>query len=130
MELAIIALLALTAASTVTAEVGFVYVAGIKRAYDKGIWMPVEMKILALVLFIPGWIGDVCFNAIRGTVMFRELPKWTDSEWTFSARVQRHIDEQHLLESYEQSNDYRIALRWAILLNEFDKNHIRFPTKV
>jgi hypothetical protein len=77
--------------------------------------IPIDWKILLIVVMLIGFLGDIVFNVFRGTFIFRELPH----EWLFSSRVQRHIYHPEL-------GHYTDALRWALILNTGDPRHIKY----
>jgi hypothetical protein len=89
----------------------------VTRAYirERPADLPLDWKILLIVVLIVGFFGDIVFNVFRGTFIFRELPR----EWLFSARVQRHVYHPEL-------GNYNAALRWALILNTGDPGHIKY----
>lgn len=100
--------------ATFVVETAFVYCATCKRLLEMGL-LPRDMLAAAYVWLVLGGLADVVFNLIRGTIEFREWPRW--GEWTFSARVKRHV---------RTADDWRRikADRWARLLNAIDPGHI------
>jgi hypothetical protein len=105
--------------SSATIEIAYVYATSVKKAHDAGLWIPREMLVIAYVMLVIGAPADVLFNWTRGSMMYRERPRW--GEWTFSARVERIAnDESHPKHAY--------AIDWAILLNHFHDGHIRYTS--
>lgn len=72
-----------------------------------------ELRDVVGFWLVVGWPCDVLFNWWRGSWMFKERPR----KWTFSSRIQYHID--HL----DKSKRPMKALRWADVLN-IDDGHI------
>ena len=65
---------------------------------------------LALVI---GLVADVIFNALWGTVIFRELPK----EWSFTDRLKRHWHGGDKVQM-------KRALPWVDRVNAIDPGHV------
>ena len=94
----------------------FLIYAAWKAAKDAGRAVPLLATILigAVVLF--GYLVDVIYNAIVGSVIFLEAP-WVESwkvwTWTFTARLKRH----------KPYTDWRgrEARFWAGLLDPFEQ---------
>lgn len=105
----------------------FFHVMNVKRVLEEtegmGLTLPRRMKLTAYFWLVVGYPADVWFNVTRGSRLFREAPKLFDGEWTFSARVQRHIDNgpgdlNHIDWRFEE------AFEWAMILNISDPGHI------
>ena len=111
----ILLLLIITAASTFVVYTAFMALSTAKRmlALDA---LPIEMKLTAYALLVMGYPADILFNLIRGTIIFRELPR----EFLFSSRVQRHYKRIGI-----DNERYRTAAYWAKVLNAADPGHIR-----
>lgn len=111
---------AATWVSSFLIETGFVYVMTVKGLMDRGYDLPEDMIANAYIWLVVGTPNDVLFNLMKGTRIFKELPRW--GEWMFSSRVQRHVDE---------SDGWRkeTALSWALVLNAIDPSgeHIKIP---
>lgn len=67
------------------------------------------VKYPAYVFLSVGAMTDIVFNAIFGTVIFRELPR----EFFFTNRVKRHVKTGHPK-----------AKEWAERINKIFPNHI------
>ena len=63
----------------------------------------------AYVFLAVGAVFDVLFNAVWGTIIFRELPQ----EFFFTARVKRHVKDGN-----------EKALEWKDRINKISANHI------
>lgn len=61
----------------------------LKRAKDAG-RLPREGRIFGAPLLIFGLLLNAFINATLLSIVFLELPKWREGEWTFSERVGRH----------------------------------------
>jgi hypothetical protein len=105
--------LVVVAASTFIVESAFLGLGSARRAQAAGV-LSGEVKLVAYLLVLIGLPADVTFNLVRGTLMFRELPR----ELLFSSRVKRHVRE---------STGWRHdkALQWMAFLNVVDPGHIR-----
>lgn len=71
------------------------------------------VQIPIFVAFIVGLFADVLFNAIWGTVIFRELPR----EWIFTDRLKRHWRG-------DDSKQRRRAAPWVRQVNLIDPGHV------
>jgi len=75
---------------------------------------------MGLVLLIPiylslaiGILADVLFNAIWGTIIFRERPR----EYLFTSRLQRHWNGP-------SAKQYARAAPWVARVNLIDPGHV------
>lgn len=59
-----------------------------------------KVKVPVYVALVIGILADVIFNAIWGTIIFREPPQ----EWTFTERLSRHRDNPKAAEWIRQVN--------------------------
>jgi hypothetical protein len=105
----------LVVCSSAVTSIAFVYCYGVAALRARGIWMPVDMRLIARLLYVLGAAADAAFNLIRGRVVFRE---WSQHGVMFSNRVQWHID-------HSDGDRVRTALRWAHLLNAVAPDHIK-----
>ena len=71
------------------------------------------------VLFV---FADAAFNAVYGSIIFRELPQWQEREWLFTARVKRHFRN---IDGGSTPAQVRAAKGWARDLNSVDPGHVR-----
>jgi hypothetical protein len=91
-----------------------------KRILAAGVELGPFERLVCYVLLLVGWPADVVYNAIVGTWMFREWPKWHRLELTFSARVGRLVNSG-------DSERRAKALERARMLNAADPGHIKVP---
>lgn len=75
------------------------------------IWMEKKMKPLYYPFGIIFVIQDVAYNAVCGTIMFKERPR----EWLFTTRLKR-------LDAAGQLPD--CTIRFKHVLNEIDPGHV------
>lgn len=76
-------------------------------------------KIAGRIALAIGWPGDVCFNALYGSIIFRTRPR----ELTFSSRVQDNIDVP------PDAQAASAAFLWGTRLNQIWPGHIRMEPR-
>ena len=82
----------------------------LKKSKDEMGWVLLIPIYLSLAL---GVLADVLFNAIWGTIIFRELPR----ELMFTSRLKRHW--------YGTDKQQRVrATDWVIRVNLIDPDHV------
>ena len=91
----------------------------IRRFFDDFGWIVGSMTLTSLVV---GVLSDVLFNAIVGTLVFRELPR----EFLFTDRVKRWDNKAAAAMSAEKDLNYRerMGYLWAARLNRIMPNHV------
>lgn len=66
---------------------------------------------------IVGLLADIVFNAVWGTIIFRELPQWHKRELLFTSRLKRHW--------YRGTPENRARAKpWVKRLNAIDPGHV------
>ncbi len=83
----------------------YLAVMNLKRARDKGT-LPNAAKCFGYPILIVGYVLDILFNLIVGTVLFLELPR----EFVFTSRLSRHLS----------SNGYKFKVAIWICKNLLD----------
>lgn len=101
---------------------GFYVVAGYERARALNVRVPIGGHVVAILWYAVGAPGDAVYNAIIGSIRFREAPKWREGEWMYSGRVQRLVNRNDT-----RDWRYRLAFRWAEVLNAIAPGHITLP---
>lgn len=108
-----------TTGSTVYVYVAFLALCTAKRmraaAKARGLKLPVGLRIVCWALYFGGVPADVIYNWTVGNWAFRLQSPW---KWTYSARVQWHVD--HLAQSKRPGT----AVLWGVLLDAGDTGHI------
>jgi hypothetical protein len=92
--------------------IGFIFYAGALSAWGN---MRIGIKILIAPALIIFFFADVIFDMVAGTILFRELPGWTEKRFTFSQRC-----EYHWLDAGFNGS---VAGAFCFLLNSISKNH-------
>jgi hypothetical protein len=109
--------LVVTVFSTFYVYTAFLALCTVQRMRAAKVWMPWEMKVLAIFILVTGWPADVIFNITRGSFVYRELPwRVLTGEFTFSSRTKR------MMRAGGKSRER--ATPWAFLLNAGDEGHI------
>lgn len=103
--------------ATFVVYTAFMQVSSAKRALALWVRLPRDIRLVTYFWLIVGLAADVVFNATRGTLMFRELPR----ELLFTSRIKRHVRESANKSEWR----YRKACEWRDILNAIDPGHIR-----
>jgi hypothetical protein len=87
----------------------------IQNAREQNVWMPWWVKAIGRALYYPGALADIAFNQTIAPFLARELHP---HGWTFSNRVQWHIDNP--ADSWHDG-----AVGYARFLNFVRRDHIK-----
>lgn len=85
----------------------------IHRLHKEGVKLGLVIRIPMFIALVLGLLADVLFNAIWGTLIFRELPK----EWLFTDRLKRHWRG-------ENAKQIGRAANWVHRVNLVDPGHV------
>lgn len=126
--------LALAVYSWFATWTGFFVMATAKRIIREGAEIPLRGQVMVLIWLVLGWPGDFIYNAIIGTIEYREFPKWLRGEFMYSHRIERLANHREAVVDvfpadglvHYQGNDWRRdkALPFARMLNGGDPGHI------
>ncbi len=97
----------------------YVILFGIKRYYDYEAW-PVWLKYPAYVFFGVGYILDIVWNIVFGSILLLQLPI-KDKDQTFSKRL-NYIHDTH------RPDHWRVRIAdfiGVLMLNIADEDHYR-----
>jgi len=95
---------------------GFFVMASAKRVRDAGVGIPSGGRLIIYAWLLFGGVGDFFYNALIGSFVFREFPKWHRGELLYSHRIERHANGS----GWRRDK----ALPIAELLNAADEGHI------
>lgn len=90
--------------------IGYPTIRRLKNQRDEFGWV---VKVPIYVALVLGVVADVVFNAVWGSIIFRELPR----EWLFTDRLKRH---------WHGGDDKQIkrAAPWVRRVNAIDPGHV------
>lgn len=110
--------------STFVIYTAFFVLASLRNVMKAGVEIPTDMRVVGFLWYVIGAPADAVYNVYRGLLAFHEGPRW--GEWTFSQRVQRHVDN-----GPGDGWRYHEAVRWGRLMNAAWPGHIlRLPGNV
>ena len=95
---------------------GFFVMASAKRVRDAGVKIPHGGRLVVYIWLALGGPGDFIYNALIGSWVYRELPKWHRGELLYSHRIERHANGS----GWRRDK----ARPLALVLNAADEGHI------
>lgn len=115
----------IVASSTVYVYVAFMALCTAKRMRDDarrgGYKLPRDLVAVCYALYITGVPADVIYNWTVGNWRFKAWRFNTPWKWTYTARVQWH------LENPTRSTNYQAAELWGRILISGDPGHVTWP---
>jgi hypothetical protein len=99
---------------------GFFVIASAKRVRKAGVKIPHGGRLVVYIWLALGGPGDFVYNALIGSFVYLELPKWHRGELLYSHRIERLANKSS---GWRRAKAYPLAL----MLNAADPEHIDLP---
>lgn len=96
---------------------GFLVIASAKRVRKAGVEIPRGGRLVVYTWLLLGGPGDVLYNTLIGSFIFRELPQWQRLEFLYSHRIGRLANGPP---GWRRDK----ARPLALMLNAADEQHI------